>query len=118
MNVDAFADRLAKVRHRFVSTIEGKIRDAFETVPRLAATAPAAAADVAAAYRAMHGIVGIGPSVGFAATGHAARQAEEVLRGPHRDGRGLTSDEMSLLMTRLHALRETASRELQFFHTV
>jgi hypothetical protein len=47
MNVDAFADRLAKVRHRFVSTIEGKIRDAFETVPRLAATAPAAAADVA-----------------------------------------------------------------------
>jgi hypothetical protein len=117
MTLDPYTDRLAKVRRRFVSTLEGKIEDAFGQVPKLAATVPAASATVAEAYRAMHGIVGIGPTVGFPSTGRAAREVEDVLRSPHRGGRGLSAGEVSLVMKRLHALRETASRELQVFYS-
>lgn len=118
MTVDPYTDRLARVRHRFVSTLEGKIEDAYGAVPKLSAVAPTASASVAEAYRCMHGIVGIGPTVGFPSTGRAAREVEDVLRSPHRDGRGLTSDEVSLFMTRLHALREAATRELRLFYSV
>jgi hypothetical protein len=118
MAVDPYTSRLAKVRHRFVSTLESKIEDAYRAVPKLVAVVPAASTNVAEAYRCMHGIVGIGPTVGFPSTGRAAREAEDVLRSPHRDGRGLTSDEVSLFMKRLHALREAASRELRFFYSV
>ncbi len=117
MNVDPFAERLAKVRHRFVSSLEGKIEEACAAVPGLSVVSPAAPASVAAAYRSMHGIVGIGPTVGFPSTGRAAREVEDVLRAPHRDGRGLTADETSLLVTRLHALRDVAAQELRSFHS-
>jgi len=115
MTVDPFTDRLAKVRHRFVSSLEGKIEDAFGAVAKLSAVAPEAAATVGEAYRCMHGIVGIGPTVGFPSTGRAAREVEDVLRSPYHDGRGLTSQEAALFMQRLDALREVAARELQSF---
>jgi hypothetical protein len=118
MTVDPFTDRLAKVRHRFVSTLEGKIEDAYAAAPKLSGAASAASITVAEAYRCMHSIVGIGPTVGFPSTGRAAREVEDVLRSPHRDRRGLTSDEVSLFMKRLHGLREAASRELRFFYSV
>jgi hypothetical protein len=118
MTVDPFADRLAKVRHRFVGTLESKIEDVCGAVPRLAAVAPKAAVSVSEVYRCMHGIVGIGPTVGFPSTGRAAREAEDVLRTPHREGRGLTIDEVAMFTVRLHALREVAVRELQHFHAI
>ena len=65
MTMDPFADRLARVRQRFVSTLEGKIDDTCAALPTLGCDAPLAAAAVAEAYRCMHGIVGIGPTVGF-----------------------------------------------------
>jgi chemotaxis protein histidine kinase CheA len=113
MTVDAFADRLARVRDRFTATLAGKISDAVASMVRLAEAAPEAAAAVAEAYRRMHGIVGVGPSVGFAATGRAAREVENVLRGPQHDRRGLTADELLQLQERLDALRDAAERELQ-----
>jgi chemotaxis protein histidine kinase CheA len=118
MTVDPFADRLARVRHRFVSTLEGKIEDAHRAIAKLSVATPAATTTVAEAYRCMHGIVGIGPIVGFPATGRAAREVEDVLRPPYRDCRGLTSDEVSLVTKHLHALRETATHELQSFYSV
>jgi hypothetical protein len=117
MTVDPFADRLARVRHRFVSTLEGKIENAYEAISQLSAVTPQASATVSEAYRCMHGIVGVGPTVGFPSTGRAAREVENVLRSPHRDGRGLTSEEVSLFMKHLHALRAAATRELQFFQS-
>jgi chemotaxis protein histidine kinase CheA len=117
MSVDPFAERLAKVRQRFVSSLQGKIDDAYGAVSLLMAVSPAASASVAAAYRSMHGIVGIGPTVGFPSTGRAARDVEDVLRLPHRDGRGLTAAEASLLEARLHALRDAAAQELRSFHS-
>jgi hypothetical protein len=105
MTVDPFAERLAKVRRRFVSTLPGKIDGAY-------GAAQAAPAKVAEAYQSIHGIVGIGPTVGFPSTGRAAREVEDVLRSPYRDRRGLTADEVSLFMQRLEALHEAASCEL------
>ena len=42
MNDDAFADRLARVRRRFVSTLEGRIDDIAAGLPKLGREAPAA----------------------------------------------------------------------------
>jgi chemotaxis protein histidine kinase CheA len=118
MTVDPFSERLARVRQRFVSTLEGKISGACAAARSLQGTAPGAAAAVAETYRCIHGIVGVGPTVGFPTTGRAARNVEDVLRTAHSDKRGLTADEMSRLAQSLHALRETASRELQSFYSV
>jgi chemotaxis protein histidine kinase CheA len=116
MPADAFADRLAKVRHRFVSTLESKIEDAYAALPKLPAMQSDSAAAAAQTYRCVHGIVGVGPTVGFPSTARAAREVEEVLRSPQHNNRGLTVDEILLFKKRLHALREVATRELQSFY--
>jgi chemotaxis protein histidine kinase CheA len=113
MTDDVFADRVAKVRQRFMSTLEAKIDSTYGALPDLGGAEPPAAAAVAEAYRCMHGIVGIGKTVGFPAIGTAAHDVEDVLRPPYHAGRGLTDDEISLLKTSLQALREVATRELQ-----
>jgi chemotaxis protein histidine kinase CheA len=118
MTLDQYTDRLARVRLRFVSTLEGKIRDAYAAIPKLSDALSDAASVVDAGYRCMHGILGIGPTVGFPATGRAAHDVEDVLRTPQRDKRGLTDDEVLAFKERLNALREAASHELQTFHSV
>ncbi len=118
MSVNSFAERLARVRQRFVSTLDSKINDAYAALGSLANTgATTAVESVERTYREIHGIVGIGPTVGFPATSRAARGAEDVLRVPYQDGRGLTPDEILLLKKRLHALREAATRELELFYS-
>ena len=117
MTVDAFADRLARVRQRFVSTLECKIDDVYKAIPKLTAGAPAAAA-VDEAYRCMHGLVGVGPTVGFPDTGRAARAVEDVLRVPQHEQRGLTADELLQFKKCLHTLREATARELKSFYAV
>ena len=118
MTADPFTDRLARVRDRFATTLAGKIEETCASIPNLSDAAPAAAAAVAEAYRCVHGIVGVGPTVGFPATGRAARDVEDVLRVAQHEKRGLTADEILAFKKRLDALRETATRELQFFHSV
>jgi chemotaxis protein histidine kinase CheA len=113
MTMDLFTDRLARVRHRFVSTLEGKLGNAYAAIPALASDAPA----VAETYRCMHGIVGIGPAVGFPATGRAAHEVEAVLRLPQQAKRGLTEQAIIALTKRLDVLREAAARELQVFYS-
>jgi len=115
MTVDPFTDRLARVQHRFVSTLAGKIDGAYAAIPQLTDGVPTAVAAAAELYRCMHGIVGISPTVGFPATGRAARNIENVLLPPHRDKRGLSAQEILALKERLAPLREAAERELQLF---
>jgi len=115
MTADPFTDRLARVRDRFASTLAAKIDDTCAGIARLAQTAPEAAGAVEQAYRSIHGIVGVGRTVGFPATGQAAHQVEDVLRPSYQTQRGMTVDELSLLTTALQALRETAARELKSF---
>jgi chemotaxis protein histidine kinase CheA len=119
MSDDLFADRVAKVRQRFVSTLESKIDETYAALPNLGGVAPAeaAAAAVADAYLRIHGIIGIGRTVGFPATGRAAHDAEDVLRAAYQAGRGLSAYEISLLKDSLQALRGIAARELQSFHS-
>lgn len=116
MSVDIFADRLARVRRRFVSTLQGRIDDASASLPKLGGAAPAAAAAVGEAYRCMHSIVGVGPTVGFPATGRAAHDVEDLLRPAQRDRRGLSENEIADLRERLLSLREAAEREMLNFY--
>jgi chemotaxis protein histidine kinase CheA len=116
MNDDAFADRLARVRRRFVSTLEGRIDDTAASLPMLGKLAPAAATAVGEAYRCMHGIVGVGPTVGFTATGRVAREVEDLLRPAQTERRGLDDEEISLLRERLADLRAAAMPEMQAFY--
>jgi chemotaxis protein histidine kinase CheA len=117
MAADAFTERLARVRARFISALESKIEDTYTALPQLsAADATAAFTAVEESYRRVHGIVGVGPTVGFPLTGHAARVAENVLLRPRQAERGLTLEEMTSFRKALHALREAAARELQSFY--
>src|SRR5579863_9360961 len=120
MTDDIFADRVAKVRQRFVATLEAKIEETSAALPKLGGVAPAdtAAAAVSEAYRAMHAIVGIGRTVGFPDTGRAAHEVEDVLRPPHQAGRALSDDEISHLKDSLQELRAIAARELQSFQAL
>ncbi len=116
MSVDVFADRLARVRRRFVSTLQGRIDDTDASIPKLGRKAAAAAAAVGEAYRCMHGIVGVGPTVGFPATGRAAHDVEDLLRPAQNERRGLSDNEISTLRERLLDLRAAVEREMQLFY--
>jgi len=118
MTTDPFIDRLARVRTRFAGTLAGKIDETCATIPQLLDAGPAAAAAVAEAYRCVHGIVGVGPTVGFPASGKAAHDVEDVLRPPQQQRRGLSAEEIARLTAALQVLREAAARELQSFQSL
>jgi len=118
MIADPYTDRFARVRDRFAKSLAGKIDQTCASVPTLSGLTPAAAAAVAEVYRCVHGIVGVGPTVGFLASGNAAHAVENVLRPPQQERRGLTADEISLLTKTLDVLREAAARELQSFRSL
>ena len=115
MSVDVFADRLTKVRRRFVSKLQGRIDGTDALVPKLGADTAGAAAAVGEAYRCMHSIVGVGSTVGFPATGRAAHEVEDLLRPAQNEHRGLSDDEISALRERLFDLRAAVEREMQLF---
>ena len=116
MTVDPFAERIARVRERFVLALESKIEDTVAALPDLAGDSCAFEA-VDETYRRIHGIVGIGPTVGFAATGRAARTLENILLRPHEAARGLTAEEVASFRNALQLLRQTAASELQSFYS-
>ncbi len=116
MSVDVFADRLARVRRRFVSTLQGRIDDTGAAIPKLGRSTAGAATAVGEAYRCMHGIVGVGPTVGFPATGRAAHDVEDLLRPAQNERRGLSDNEISTLRDRLLDLRAAVEREMQQFY--
>jgi chemotaxis protein histidine kinase CheA len=117
MSVDPFTERLARVRNRYVSTIESKINDTYAELPKLVGDGPDVTMTLEETYRRIHGIVGIGLAVGFAATGKAAKTVENVLFEPHRDARGLGANEVDALKQALDVLRETVQRDLQTITT-
>jgi purine nucleoside permease len=117
MAVDQFAERLARVRERFVLALESKIADTYAAIPGMAVDASKAVETVAETYRRIHGIAGIGPTVGFAGTGRAARHLEDILLEPHQAERGLTAQEIATFKRALHTLQETAAKELQSFYS-
>ena len=115
--VDPFAEHLARVRQRFVAALESKIEDTFAAIPDLSGETSDVIEAVGETYRRIHGIVGIGPTVGFAGTGRAARHLENILLYPYQAERGLTVEEIDAFKKALHTLRETAAGELQTFYS-
>lgn len=112
MSTDEFAERLAKVRHRFVSSLDSKIEETYAALPQLAGEEAAVVSTVSETYRRIHGISGIGVVVGFVKTGQAARELESVLLLPYREQRGLASRELDDFKKALDGLRDAARGEL------
>jgi chemotaxis protein histidine kinase CheA len=117
MSGDLFVERLAVVRQCFVSTLESKIEDTYAALPKLSGDGSDVIVTLEETYRRIHGIVGVGQTVGFVAIGKAAKTVENVLLGPYRAARGLATNEAVELTKALHALRETARQELQTTNT-
>jgi hypothetical protein len=111
--VDQFTERLAIVRHRFVSTLESKIEDAYAALPAMSGEGAAAVTATAETFRRIHSIVGIGPTVGFPSSGRSARLAENVLLAAYQAGRRLNADELQSFRKALNALRAAVQAELQ-----
>jgi len=110
---DHFHDRLDAVRKRFASSLAGKIEETCVELPKLAGDGAEVVDAVAACYRRIHGICGVGGAVGFPATGRAAKDAEDVLIGAFRGRRGLAAAEVVRLEKTLAALAAAAQAELR-----
>jgi hypothetical protein len=113
MHTDQFETRLAIVRHRFATTLESKITDTVVSAAHMSGSGVGVINHVSKSYRQLHGICGIGPTVGFTATGEAARAAEVTLMQAYRDRRGPTQTEVSSLKQALERLRVAAASELR-----
>lgn len=113
MEPDAFTERLTVIRKRFASTVEGKIAKAREALPQAVGDDAMAVEKAAAAYQQIHRICGVASTVGFTATGTAARSAEDVLVQAFRSKRGLSLSEAQFVQQALESLRTTAQSELE-----
>jgi hypothetical protein len=107
----AFAVRLDKIRARVARKLADKIQQTDVALPRMTGIGSEAVDAVATAYRWFHDLSGIGPTIGFEATGQRARTCADVLAGPFRAGRGLSNDELELLTSSLESLRIAALHE-------
>jgi hypothetical protein len=116
MHADQFETRLAIVRHRFATTLESKIKDVFAAADRMSRDDDSVLSQISQSYRSLHGICGIGPTVGFAATADAAGAAEGALVEAYRESRGLTQGEALNLKSSLLRLQDAASTELRLMY--
>lgn len=113
MEVDEFAERIARIRKRFATTLNSKVDDSFACLPRLANQDADAIETIVVVHRKLHEMCGIAPSLGFAATGQAARAAEAVLREPAKTKRALTEQEIAAFTAELNGLRSATQSDLQ-----
>jgi hypothetical protein len=107
----AFTVRLDKIRARVALKLADKIQQTDVALPQMTGSGAEAVDAVATAYRWFHDISGIGPTIGFEATGRQARSCADVLVGPFRARRGLSKDELGLLTSSLESLRIAALHE-------
>ncbi|MGZ5898011.1 MAG: hypothetical protein ACXWJ6_17370 [Xanthobacteraceae bacterium] len=116
MHTDQFETRLARVRHRFATTLESKITGAVVSADRMSRSGDGVTRHVSESYRLLHDICGIGPTAGFIATSEAARVAEVALMPAHDESRGPTQTEVLSLKIALERLRVVAASELQLMY--
>src|SRR3954447_6696078 len=113
MAEDDFAERLNGVRQRFAAKLVGRITEIDTAIPAMVGEGADVTAAVYAAHRKVHDLCGIGPTLGFEATGKAARVCERILLQPSRGQRGLNEQEMAHLKEGLLALRAAAQTDMQ-----
>ncbi|UFZ07981.1 Hpt domain-containing protein [Bradyrhizobium ontarionense] len=116
MYADEFELRIAKVRQRFATSLENKIEVAMIAADRMSGGKGSEIDHVQDSYRCLHNICGVGPTVGFAATGDAARAAESALMQAYQEKRALTDEEVQNLKTALEHLRDIAASELKLMY--
>ena len=113
MEVDEFTERLARIRQRFAATLNSEIDDSFASLSKCFDKDAATTDMIVVVHRKLHEMCGIAPSVGFPATGKAARAAESVLREPAKSKRPLTAQEIAAFTAELDGLRAAAQSELK-----
>jgi hypothetical protein len=116
MYADQFQSRLAKIRHRFATTLESKITNVVISTDRMSRGEGGAIKDLSESYRHLHNICGIGPTVGFTTTSEAALAAEVALTRAYHEHRGLTDAEVLNLKKALGRLRVAATAELRLMY--
>jgi Hpt domain len=110
---DLFAERLDGVRRRFAAKLPARLDEIDAALPELMGEGGSVAAAVYAAHRKVHDLCGIGPTLGFKATGQAARLCEKILLQPSRGERGLTKQELACLKEGLVTLRAAAHNDME-----
>jgi hypothetical protein len=113
VEADEFNERLAHIRRRFAAALPGKIEGIFVTLIDLSKMDDSTIDTVVVTHCRLHEMCGIAPSIGFSATGKAARLAETVLRDAAKLKRSLRAEEVTALTTELNALRVAAQSDLQ-----
>lgn len=113
MEVDEYTEHLARVRQRFAGTLLNKVDYSFACLPKMSDKDSGAIETIVVIHRKLHEMCGIAPSIGFSATGLAARAAETVLREPARSKRPLTVEEVSAFISELNRLRAASQSDLQ-----
>jgi len=107
-----FAARIDTIRARVALRLADKILQTDTSLSQMTGDGSDAVDAVATAYRWLHDVSGIGPTVGFEATGRLARSCATVLLSPFRARRGLSPDELALLTESFESLRITALNEI------
>ncbi len=116
MHTDQFEIRLAWVRHRFATSLESTISDAGGAADQRTDGNLRILEHVSQSYRQLHNICGIGPTVGFLATGDAARDAKAALIQAYLEQRKPTQNEVISLKKALAKLRQVAASELRVMY--
>jgi chemotaxis protein histidine kinase CheA len=111
MVVDQFTERLEKIRSRFAANLDRKIETLDRSLAQLSGTEDGVVARLATVHRSVHELCGMGPTVGFVATGRAARAVERILIQSLRAKRGLTESEVAGVRQGIAELRAAAQAE-------
>jgi chemotaxis protein histidine kinase CheA len=106
VTTDNFAERFAAVRERFAAKLDSRIDEIESTVPRL--NGDGALDALSRAHRRAHDLCGIGPTMGFVATGQVARTVEQLLLAPLKAERTLNAKEIAHLRQSIEAMRSAA----------
>lgn len=108
---DLFAERFAAVRQRFAAKLDARIDEIDAAVPELGPDG--SRETLAHAHRRAHDLCGVGPTMGFVATGKAARSIEQVLLAAIKAGRSLNDQELAHVRDGIALLRSAARAETQ-----
>jgi len=114
MTADDFTERLARVRARFGSALQGKIADNFAALEKMSHGGDGGELieTVVSLHRCLHEMYGIAPTLGFAATGAAAGLARTTIREAAKAKRAATPAELAALKSELEGLRAAAAVDL------
>jgi HPt (histidine-containing phosphotransfer) domain-containing protein len=114
--VNDLNEQLARVRARYAAALDSKIAESFAALEKMSGSGETIEI-VITVHRRLHEMCGIAPTLGFAATGKAARSAEMVIREAAKSERALTPAELTALKSELQALRAAASGDLRIYST-